>query len=234
MSTQILRRPWNGRRSLAGAAVIALLVFVSPFALGTASGSYLAHHAAPKAPPSSATGCGASGTIADKSGFEDADGNLAIDHAGCMDWNGFAPVTWTGNPPYQFASKTTGAYSFSGASDAVNAHDDTSYAGGTKQNQDCPATKTGNVPNKDDLARIYVAGSIDPATGHVYLDLAWVRGPLNTTRSDAHISFEFNQGATPCGPGSPLVHRTVGDMLFNYDFQQGSAAIGFSTWTGTD
>ncbi len=234
MSTQILRRPWSGRRSLAGAAVIALLVFTSPFALGTASGSYLAHHAAPKAAPSSATGCGASGTIADKSGFEDADGNLVIDHAGCMDWNGFAPVTWTGNAPYQFAAKTTGAYSFYGASDAVNAHDDTSYAGGTKQNQDCPATKTGNVPNKDDLARIYVAGSIDPATGHVYLDLAWVRGPLNTTRSDAHISFEFNQGTTPCGQGSPLVHRTVGDMLFNYDFQQGSATIGFSTWTGSD
>src|SRR5437763_7850744 len=77
------------------------------------------------APLLSATGCGASGTIADQSGFEDADGNLAIDKAGCMDWNGFAPVTWTGSVPYQNATKTTGGFTFFGASDAVDSHTDT-------------------------------------------------------------------------------------------------------------
>ena len=79
-----------------------------------------------------------------------------------------------------------------------------------------------------------MAGSIDPVTDHVYLYLGWVRGPLNTTKSDNHISFEFNQGTLSCGADSPLVHRTVGDMLFNYDFQSGSATLSYSTWTGSD
>src|SRR6476620_3017615 len=64
------------------------------------------------------TGCGTVGTIADASGFEDADGNLAIDKTGCMDWNGFAPVTWTGPVPYQNSTKTTGNFTFFGVSDA--------------------------------------------------------------------------------------------------------------------
>ena len=67
-----------------------------------------------------ATGCGATGTIADASGFEDADGNLAVDTTGCTDWNSFAPVTWTGTAPFQKASKTLGALSFAGVTDAVS------------------------------------------------------------------------------------------------------------------
>ena len=95
----------------------------------------------PARPPLvSATGCGPSGTIADQSGFEDADSNLAVDHAGCMDWNGFAPVTWTGSVPYQGSTKTNGGFTFFGASDAIDSHTDTSYSGGVKQADQCPAT----------------------------------------------------------------------------------------------
>jgi hypothetical protein len=232
MSTQNLRRPSNGRRSLAGAAILALLVLVSPLALGTASGSSLgAHRAAKHAAP--AVSCGAAGTLANKSGFEDADGNLTVDKAGCMDWNGFAPVAWTGSPPYQTASGTANGYAFYGATDAVNAHGDTMYAGGVKQADECPATRTGNVNNKSDLARIYVATSVDPVTQHTYLDLAWVRGPLNTTRSDVHVAFELNQNGILCGNGGGFVHRTPGDVLLSYDFQQGTATIGYSVWTGS-
>src|SRR5262249_49971992 len=76
--------------------------------------------------------CGAAGTIAAKSGFEDADGNLVVNTAGCMDWNGFAPVTWTGSAPYQNSTTTNGNFTFFGVSDAFNDQTDTSYAGGIK------------------------------------------------------------------------------------------------------
>jgi uncharacterized repeat protein (TIGR01451 family) len=185
------------------------------------------------AAPLASTGCGASGTIANQSGFEDADGNLAIDTAGCMDWNGFAPMTWSGSVPYQTATKVSGNFTFFGASDAFNSNTDTSYAGGIKQADECPATGVGSVNNKTDIARIYVAASTDPVTKHVYLDLAWVRAPLNTTSSDMHIGFEFNQNKTPCPAGSALVQRTAGDILLVYNFQSGSASIAYSQWTGT-
>jgi uncharacterized repeat protein (TIGR01451 family) len=207
----------------AGAAFGGSLAFRS----GEASAAYLRPHI------SSPTGCGASGTIAAQSGFEDADGNLAVDGAACMDWNGFAPVTWTGSVPYQNATAMSGGFTFFGASDAVDSHTDTMYSGGVKQAAECPATRTGNVDNKADLARIYLAVSTDPVTKHVYLDLAWIRAPQNTTQSDVHVGFEFNQNKAPCGVGSPLVHRTKGDILLVYNFQSGSASIAYSQWTGS-
>src|SRR5438876_159396 len=59
--------------------------------------------------------------------------------------------------------------------------------------------------------------------------LAWVRIPLNTTSSSAHIGFEFNQGTTPCPPPPPtdsdgLVKRTPGDILIVYDFEGGTSS----------
>src|SRR5437879_7063514 len=44
------------------------------------------------------TGCGVNGTIADASGFEDADGNLAGNDTtdGCTDWRSSRPVAWPG------------------------------------------------------------------------------------------------------------------------------------------
>jgi hypothetical protein len=41
--------------------------------------------------PGTITGCGNDGTIADATGFEDADGNLAP-NSGCTDWNSFNPT----------------------------------------------------------------------------------------------------------------------------------------------
>jgi uncharacterized repeat protein (TIGR01451 family) len=191
------------------------------------------HGSAFAAAPLAATGCGASGTIADKSGFEDADGNLAVDKAGCMDWNGFAPVTWTGSAPYQNSTKISGNYTFFGVSDAFDSSTDSSYDGGVKQADECPGTGTGSVDNKTDIARIYVAASTDPVTKHVFLDLAWIRAPQNTTTSDVHIGFEFNQNKTPCAAGSAFVHRTAGDILLVYNFQSGSASIAYAQWTGS-
>jgi hypothetical protein len=80
---------------------------------------------------------------------------------------------------------------------------------------------TGKAPNKDDLKRYYLANST-AANGDIFLALAWVRIPQNTTSASAHVGFEFNQGDTPCGPASDgLVERTAGDLLIVYDFEGG-------------
>jgi len=130
--------------------------------------------------------CGAAGTIANASGFEDADGNLAPG-AGCTDWNSFSP-TWSGNT----GTATLGGLSFIGLTDPVNSSSDSIYSGGVKQDTVCPGVTTGNVNDKADLGRIYVA--TETINGHVYLFLAWERQIDNTINSDVFVSFEFDQG----------------------------------------
>ena len=169
------------------------------------------------------TACGING-----SGFEDDDGNLAVDDTldGCMDWNGFAPVTWAGTAPYQTATKTTGLFSLLGVSDAITSPD-TNYKGGSKQDTNCPDIVNTPTTNKDDLARIYIAG--ERINNHPYLFLGWVRAPQNTVNSDLHVAFEFNQSTTPCA-NSSLVPRTDGDLLIGYDFQSSGVTITVSVW----
>src|SRR3954447_3798352 len=140
-----------------------------------------------------AVNCGAANTIARASGFEDADGNLAIDTAGCMDWNGFTP-TWSGAPataPPQTGSGSNNGFTFAGATDRFNSKIDNIYAGGVKQEDECPATATSGVNDKADLSAIYVSG--ERVGDQVYLFLAWERQLDNTVNSDVFISFEFNQ-----------------------------------------
>jgi hypothetical protein len=164
----------------------------------------------------------AAGPIGAASGFEDDDGNLAVDST--FDWNGFAPVTWTGAAPYQRASKTASGWAFGGLSDAQETTSDTGFAGGTKQDKDCPSVTGTKAPNKDDLKRIYLATKT--VNGHVYLNLAWVRITQNTTSPSAHVGFEFNKGTTPCPSGSDgLVQRTAGDVLIVYDFEGSSTDV---------
>src|SRR5262249_37598613 len=71
-------------------------LFRSPLFSNSATGRQLA-----------ATGCGIDGT-----NFEDADGNLTP--GTCLDWNSFAPVTWTpaNGAPYQQATTTNGDFHF--------------------------------------------------------------------------------------------------------------------------
>jgi len=166
----------------------------------------------------------AAASITSDSGFESADGNLKVDST--FDWNGFSPVTWTGTAPYQTANKTVNGFKFTGLTDAQKSNTDTGFAGGTKQDKNCPSVIGSSAPNKDDLKRIYVSHNTVNVGGtpHIFLQLAWVRIPQNTTSPSAHVGFEFNQGTTPCGSGS-LVQRTVGDMLIVYDFNGGSTDV---------
>jgi hypothetical protein len=163
--------------------------------------------------------------------FEDDDANLS--HEATTDWNDFGPLTWTGSAPYQQATTTAMDWTFLGLTDAQVSTSDTAFAGGTKQNDSCPVVDPSKAPNKDDLARIYLATHAGGDPQHVFLVLAWERIPQNTTSADAHVAFEFHQGNTPCANNDGLVQRTDGDLLLFYDFQSGSASISISRWDST-
>jgi Prealbumin-like fold domain len=159
------------------------------------------------------------GPVGNASGFEDDDGNLVVNST--FDWNGFAPTTWLGTAPFRTSTDNASGWDFTGVEDAQVTNSDSAFAGGTKQDNNCATVGTGKAPNKDDLKRIYISSST--VNGDVFLNLAWVRIPQNTTSASAHVGFEFNQGETPCPAGSDsLVARTVGDMLIVYDFEGGS------------
>jgi hypothetical protein len=155
------------------------------------------------------------GPVGTAAGFEDDDGNLAPEAPINFDWNSFAPTT------FRTSSTNVSGWAFTGLEDAQATNSDTGFAGGTKQDNDCASVGTAKAPNKDDLKRIYVASNT--VGGDVFLELAWVRIPQNTTSPSAHIGFEFNQGETACPAGSDgLVRRTAGDMLIVYDFEGGA------------
>ena len=165
------------------------------------------------------------GPVGVAAGFEDDDGNL-VDDANAIptDWNDFSAGNWTGTAPSRQSTFTAEGWAFTGLEDWQNTTADSGFAGGTKQDANCPTVISAKAPNKDDLKRVYLATKTVPVSGvdHVFLELAWVRIPQNTTSASAHIGFEFNKGATACaGPGG-LVNRSAGDMLIVYDFE-GSA-----------
>jgi hypothetical protein len=166
----------------------------------------------------------AAGPIGTAAGFQGDDGNLADEGAG-IDWNSFDPVSWGGAAaPYRTGTTSAQpAWKFLGLEDDAVSTADTGFAGGTKQDDNCANVIGAKAPNKDDLKRAYVASKIDPATGKVYLALSWVRIPQNTTSASAHIGFEFNKNTSgSCNETGGLVNRTLGDLLFVYDFE-GSA-----------
>ena len=147
------------------------------------------------------------------SNFEiDTNANLKVDHAApSIDW---ASVGETRK------------------SDAATGQNDDSYAGGAKEDDTCPGTTTGSIPNnKSDLLTFgaYVEGE---AGGAGFLNLFWTRvqEPSGTTLMD----FELNQSKTDCGNGvNPT--RTVGDLLIEYRIEQGGAVANIKVreWTGS-
>jgi hypothetical protein len=150
------------------------------------------------------------------SNFEiDVDANLKVDDLGSLDW---AAVP---EPPEIRAT------------DAVNGTGDDSYAGGVKEDTECPAETTDSIPpNKSDLLSFHVYEEAGTGGHPGFLNLAWSRvsEPSGTTLMD----FEFNQSSTPCSSG-PNVVRTAGDLLIEYAIDQGGARaeITARTWTGT-
>jgi hypothetical protein len=169
----------------------------------------------------------ATGPVGTASGFEDDDANLV--HNALTDWNDFAPVTWlptTATTPTRTADKVAAGWTFKGIEDWQATTADSGFAGGTKQDADCPSVISAKAPNKDDLKRIYLATKTG-ANGHTYLNLGWVRIPQNTTSPSAHIGFEFNKGNNGACPASAdgLVKRSAGDLLIVYDFEGGGTPV---------
>ena len=163
------------------------------------------------------------GPISNAAGFQGDDANLADDGDG-IDWNSFASVTWTGTTPFRQADKVALGWEFKGLEDAQNDGKDSVFDGGVKQDDNCAGEGPGpKPPNKDDLKRAYVASAV--VGGKTYVALAWARIPQNSTSSSAHVGFEFNQGTTSCGTGSPLVNRSTangGDLNIDYGIEAGS------------
>ena len=143
----------------------------------------------------------------------DDDANLIVDTAGQFDWANVTDVK---------------------KADSASGQNDTSYGGGSKEDDLCPAVGTGSIPNnKSDLKTFGVY--VEPGTattGAGYLHLFWsrVQDPTGTTLMD----FEFNQAKTACANGVNPV-RTIGDLLLEYRLEQGgaTATIKLREWSGT-
>jgi len=157
-----------------------------------------------------ASGAGASlpGSVFE---IDQPNANLVVDTSGNLDW---ANVTQN-----RQADRPTGTT-------------DDSYQGGTKEDTVCPGEVTGSIPNnKSDLLEFggyFEAESGGPGWLHVYW--ARVNDPSGTTNMD----FEFNRSTTACASG-PNVVRTVGDVLLQFDVDQGGAQAHLSrrTWTAS-
>lgn len=116
--------------------------------------------------------------------------------------------------------------------DLATGTSDDSYAGGSKEDDACPGTTTGSIPNnKSDLLRF--GAYVEPEVGGPgFLNLYWTRvqEPSGTTLMD----FELNQSSTLCANGvNPL--RTIDDLLIEYRIEQGGAvaSIKVRKWTGS-
>src|SRR5215207_3930687 len=83
--------------------------------------------------------------------------------------------------------------------DLATGTNDDSYAGGAKEDDACPGTTTGSIPNnKSDL--LTFGAYVEPeAGGPGFLNLFWTRvqEPSGTTLMD----FELNQSSTLCANG---------------------------------
>ena len=118
------------------------------------------------------------------------------------------------------------------ANDTASGQSDNSYSGGAKEDDICPGTTTGSIPNnKSDL--LTFGAYVEPEVGGPgFLNLFWTRvqEPSGTTLMD----FELNQSSTGCGNGVNPV-RTVGDLLIEYRIEQGGAVANIKVreWTGS-
>ncbi len=175
----------------------------------------------------------AAGPVGTAAGFEDDDGNLADDAATGIDWNSLDATLpgWLGTAPNRTRGTATAlGWQFLGLEDDQESTGDSSFAGGTKQDDDCASVISHKANNKEDLKRIYLASKT--ISGNTFLMLSWVRIVQNSTSNSSNIGFEFNRGTTACGVGSNgLVQRSLdnpatagddADMLIVYDFAGGT------------
>lgn len=145
------------------------------------------------------------------SNFEiDDDANLKVDDASpSIDWAnaGVTPIN-----------------------DFATGRNDNSYAGGAKEDDTCPGTTTGSIPNNKSDLLAWGVYEEEGSPGFLHLFWSRVNEPSGTTLMD----FELNQSGTSCGNGVNKV-RTVDDLLIEYRIEQGGARaeIKVREWTGS-
>jgi hypothetical protein len=116
--------------------------------------------------------------------------------------------------------------------DLDSGRDDDSYAGGSKEDDACPGTTTGSIPNNKSDLKTFGAYVEPEADGPGFLNLFWhrVNDPSGTTLMD----FELNHESTLCANGvNPI--RTEGDLLIEYRIDQGGAVgtVKVREWSGS-
>ena len=119
---------------------------------------------------------------------------------------------------------------------SIGAHADVgspdTFAGGVKEDTDCPPMDGGGAPDKSDVLTGWVgnANGVVSGANHTFLYLAWSRPSDEGT---ATIDFELNSGSESCDAESSFVKRVAGqDLLFTYDFQGGGTiGVVVRTWT---
>jgi hypothetical protein len=146
----------------------------------------------------------------------DADANLRVD--------GAAP------PALDWANVTENRQA-----DLASGGGDDSYSGGAKEDDACPGTTDGSIPpQKSDLLSFGGYHETE-ANGPGTLNVFWAR--VNDPQGTVNMDFEFNKSTVDCdGAGSAVnVTRTVGDILLQYDVDQGGAVAKLSkrVWNGS-
>ena len=122
---------------------------------------------------------------------------------------------------------------------SIGAHNDVgtpdTFAGGVKEDTDCPPIDGGGAPDKSDILTGWVgnANGVVSGANHTFLYLGWSR-PAN--EGTATIDFELDSGTESCGVGSPFVKRVAGtDLLITYDFQGGNTVgVSVRTWASNN
>jgi hypothetical protein len=151
---------------------------------------------------------GASGASLAGSNFE-IDGNLIVNGgAGALDWANVAQN--------KRADAPTGA-------------NDDSYKGGVKEDTVCPGEVTGSIPNNNSDLLEFGGYAEAEADGPGWLHVYWAR--VNDPSGTTNMDFEFNRSTTACSEG-PNIVRTEGDVLLQFDVDQGGANATLSrrTW----
>jgi hypothetical protein len=116
---------------------------------------------------------------------------------------------------------------------ATGANDNSYKGGGSKEDDVCPvAESTGGIPNNKSDLQFFGAFKESVGTGPGMLHVFWQR--VNSPQGTTNMDFEFNKSSTPCGGGSPNVQRTAGDILLQFDVDQGGkvATLSKRTWIG--
>jgi hypothetical protein len=169
---------------------------------------------------------GASGASLPGSNFEIDDPAGATTGANLVT-NGVSPaIDWDAIP-------NTGSPNEVRATDTPTGTNDNSYkGGGSKEDDVCPGASEGGVPNNKSDLQTFGSYKEPVAGGPGVLHVFWQR--VNSPQGTTNMDFEFNKSVTPCGGDSPNVQRTQGDILLQFDVDQGGkiATLSKRTWNG--